>query len=226
MSPQRTAQSSQFQLEPLTVLLSQIISIPFMVINWHIVIMEIAKRRSGQTDFDSLALKWISMLALMGGFIVSIASFASHFDGTCYFMEAVSDITAYSQTLFVGLHQLLLLYHTFARTPNFKGYPLWVFILMSFTGIILVLCLTALLFRTLGICRTECGLDGDYRFYAKTMYIDIEWGVISPYYLFVVVSALHFLWEVITLLLFVYKMHIALIVPNKQQIEVSETGKK
>lgn len=193
----------KLEMSASTVILSQLISIPFIVSNGYIVVKEMKKRRNGSAEFESNSMKWISLFALMGGLIVAFASLLSHFNGLCHFMEAVSDIAAYSETLFVGLYQLLRLYHMFAHTRVYSGYHISTFILMASAGIAVMVCVVIVLFRTLGIVRTHCGLDSHYRFYAHTLYFDIEW---NAYILFEVISATHFVWELTTLLLFVYRM--------------------
>ena len=119
----------------------QILCIISIVFEGCILFRELTKRYHGETSFQSQTLKWFSLLPMVWGIVFFIFWFLNncHLCGTYHFDGDIGvEIVFLFHPLFVGLYQLLRLYHLFAHNDAMRGYHISVFIFMVIWGVVVL----------------------------------------------------------------------------------------
>ena len=107
------------------------ISAVALVLNLIVTIKEIKRRCRVHIEFQSPALKWLSLLSIVGGIVHPICYSLSHFGGFCYFIGIMSALSLDLHPICVGLYQLGKLYQSFADSKVHRGYPRSLFVAMT-----------------------------------------------------------------------------------------------
>ena len=116
------------------VITEQIIGILFAIVNLYVVIKEIRNRRRNKPEFKSCSLKWLSLLSIFGGFLLTLCHIVVHLTPTsvCPFVTSdLQDIVFNFVPISVGLYELSRLYQCFADEKVPGGYPKWLFYAMT-----------------------------------------------------------------------------------------------
>ena len=172
-----------------------------MVISSVFTIDEMKKRFKHHVPFKSPLLKWFSFLSIISGFPIALFVALFFFNGFCYFAGRLAAFIYYLQPMFVGSYALNRLYYLFVEHKAPNGYPVSLFIGMALVAVLLALSTIAL--DACSAIPKECGWRGDHKFHYEYWYF-IDHNLHGLWY--GINITVYLLWELIILLLFVFKM--------------------
>ena len=178
---------------------------------------ELKKRRLPTTQFQSHYLRFTSAVCIWSAPITPIFLILSVIPGFCMIRYIVSAMTCYTQFVCISFYQLSRLHYCFSHQQlhKKKGYPQWVFTVMVIIGIIVWI--SALILRVLvDTLPAECRYTDDfslfYRYRERAVLFDGDlWTderTKQIYHLwFNVVSVSGHTWDLIVLLLYLFKIY-------------------
>lgn len=116
-----------------------IMGIIVLIINWRLLKKELSEIRSDK--FTLKYLQWTSLLSISCGTVFAFFIIVQPFPIFCYISIQLQTTALINQLLFLGFYQLFRLYYCFAQSQVHlnKGYPNWLFLIMSIIGVILMI---------------------------------------------------------------------------------------
>ena len=172
------------------------------MLNSCLVFKECKMRKSENITLTTKYLALWSMTSMMAGSISLLFETLTELPGFCYVSRTASRAFLYLQPITIGFYQLSRLHYCFARNQVYsdKGYPDWLFITMF--GVAIVLYVSEVI---ISIDRyvASCGINSAYQSYINYQYLrDKE----LFQFLMSIISGVFVIWDVITLILYIYKI--------------------
>ena len=166
---------------------------------------ELKVRKDGGVKFTNNYSKYTSLSCLISGFMVSLLVTVSKLNIFCIFSGFGTYICTTFQGGAMGFYQLSRLYYTFANSSilSNKGYPKWVFIIMTIIG---VFCMVIIPFSRIYMIAPICGIiNRKLEYNEELIAADDEYYIYYQFIWYIWVFIFICL-DIVTLLLYVCKM--------------------
>ena len=203
--------SNEVVVEPPIEWLSVAITYLLWIIpNFFVLYSEIKQRQKSSVSFTTKFFELFSFMCIISGFLHCVFAMLTYVPGLCAFSFFLQITVGVLLVLSMGFYQLSRLYYCFANNQvhSNKGYPKWVFVIMYTIGIlygfmvIMSLQLSDVvdsLFRTFA-----CGYNDNFEYFYYPMFTEDSYRW-STYWAAVTVL-LYAFWDLITLLLYGWKI--------------------
>ena len=174
----------------------------FFLLNTRLVFKECKTRKSKNITLTTKYLALWSILCMIFGSISLLFITLSDFPGVCYISLYLARIFTFGQPLTLEFYQLSRLYYCFARNQVYSnnGYPNWLFVIMF--GVIII-CYMILVFLIMDHYVISCGINNRYQAYENVQYFRNQ--QLYPYAATIAVAG-YIIWDVITLMLYIFKI--------------------
>eukprot|EP01084_Bolivina_argentea_P278409 475608_1 len=205
-------------IHPIELTSITMIALLCFILNIKILNKQHKKRKSCDSKFTTKSLELFSLLSVLFAALYNMDNIVRYFPISCKFSNPLSISLIACQFYFIGLYQLSRLHYCFSQTQVYsnKGYPNWLFTIMYTVGTLwLINCwIFPYVFAP---WKLMCGINSKFQYFPKKSLLTENslasiWTNIS--------SLCYFIWDCITLLLYIVKVYTFRNKYKSEQIQV------